>query len=62
MTPNIGPRGQAQRRIFGYIALGVAALVLLLLFMLHAPRGWRAITFLPLWLSALGFFQAKDKT
>jgi hypothetical protein len=62
VIPNIGPRGQAQRRTFGYITLGVAALVLMLLFMLHAPRAWRAVTVLPLWLSALGFFQAKDKT
>jgi len=62
VIPNIGARGQAQRRRFGYIALGVAAVVLVLLFMLHAPRPWRAVTFLPLWLSALGFFQAKDKT
>jgi len=29
---------------------------------LGAPRAWRAVAFLPLWISGLGFFQAWDKT
>jgi hypothetical protein len=62
IIPNIGPRGQAQRRRFGIIALGAAVLVVFLLFSLGAPRGWRLLALLPLWLSALGFFQARDKT
>jgi hypothetical protein len=62
VIPNIGPRGQAQRRRFGFIALAAAALLLVLLTLLHLPRAWRLLEFLPLWLSALGFFQARDKT
>ena len=60
--PNIGPRGQVQRRRFGFIALGAAALLMVLLMILGAPRAWRLFAVLPLWLSALGFFQARDKT
>jgi len=62
VLPNIGPRGRAQRRRFGFIALGAAAALALLLFGLDAPRLSRLLVFLPLWLSALGFFQAKDRT
>jgi len=32
------------------------------LMVLGAPRAWRLFAVLPLWLSALGFFQARDKT
>jgi len=60
--PNIGPRGQAQRRRFGFIALAAAALVVAFLMVLGAPSAWRLLALLPLWLSALGFFQARDKT
>jgi len=42
--------------------LGAAAAVALLLFAFQAPRSWRLITLLPLWVSAIGFFQARDKT
>jgi hypothetical protein len=28
----------------------------------HASRGWRVVLFVPLWLAALGVFQARDKT
>ena len=62
IIPNIGPRGQAQRRRLGFLALGAAVFVVLALFSLGASRALRLLAFLPLWLSALGFFQARDKT
>lgn len=62
MTPNIGPRGQAQRRRLGYIALAFAAVLAVILIASGLPSLWRLVAFLPLWISALGFFQAKDKT
>lgn len=62
MIANIGPRGQAQRRRFGIIALGAAAVLVIFLMVLGAPPAWRLLALPPLWLSALGFFQARDKT
>ena len=62
MIPNIGPHGQAHRLRFGVVGLGVAVVLAMALLMLGAPRGWRAVVFVPLWIGALGVFQARDKT
>ena len=62
MIPNIGPRGQASRRRFGVIALAGAALLVALLIAFDAPKASRVLAFVPLWLGALGLFQARDKT
>jgi hypothetical protein len=32
------------------------------LFATGVPRAWRVTLFVPLWLAALGVFQARDKT
>jgi len=60
--PNIGSRGQEQRRRLGYIALAISAVLAVILVASGLPAVWRLVVFLPLWISALGFFQAKDKT
>ncbi len=60
--PNIGPRGQRQRSRFGLRAFGAAVLLGAVLFKLDAATTWRVVLFLPLWLAALGFFQARDRT
>lgn len=60
--PNIGPRGQRRRLRFGVMSFGAAALVGAILFKLDAPTIWRLVLFLPLWMAALGFFQARDRT
>ena len=62
MIPNIGPRGQAHRFRFGLIGLAAAVVLGMALLMLGVPRGWRAVAFVPLWIGALGVFQARDKT
>lgn len=62
MIPNIGPRGQDHRRRFGFIALAAGVVLGMTLLMLGAPRGWRAMAVVPLWIGALGVFQARDKT
>jgi hypothetical protein len=62
MIPNIGPRGQRQRMTFGLLALGAALLLGIVLFVIGAPRAWRAVLFAPLWLAGLGVFQARAKT
>jgi hypothetical protein len=44
------------------VAFGGAAVVAAVLFGLGAPRGWRLVLFVPLWIAALGVFQGRDKT
>lgn len=61
-TQNIGPRGQTRRLRFGVVFLGVAVFLGALLFVVGAARGWRLALFAPLWIGALGVFQARDKT
>ena len=62
MIPNIGPRGQRQRLRLGIIAVVAAGALTVLLIVFDAPRLWRLSCFLPLWIGALGFLQAFDKT
>ena len=62
VIPNIGPRGRASRMRFGIVGLGVAVALAIVLLALGAPRGWRAVVFVPLWIGALGVLQARDKT
>jgi len=61
-TPNIGPRGQRQRLTFGVVSFGAAVLLGLLLVVVDAARPWRVALFVPVWIGALGIFQALDKT
>ena len=61
-TPNIGPRGQRRRLRFGVMTFGAALALGGVLFALDAPNTWRFALVPLLWLSALGFFQARDKT
>jgi len=62
MIPNIGPQGRKRRLTLGLFALGVAALAAVILFAAGAPKPWRLGLFLPIWLGAVGVFQARDKT
>jgi len=59
---NIGPRERHKRLVFGITALGVGAVIALLLIFIHAPLIWRAPLFLPFFAGALGVFQAREKT
>jgi len=59
---NIGPRGRRRRFGLGLIALGSGAILAAALMAVAVPRGWRLVVFLPLWVAALGVFQARDKT
>jgi hypothetical protein len=59
---NIGPRGRRRRLRFGLIAFAASvALGAALLAADVAPR-WRLTLALPLFLAALGYFQARAKT
>jgi hypothetical protein len=59
---NLGPRQRRIRRIFGVVGLLVAVAAAGALFAFDAPRWSRVALVLPLWISALGFFQAREKT
>jgi hypothetical protein len=61
-TPNIGPRERRSRLLFGAGALAVAVVLGIALLATGAARPWRLALFLPLWLAALGFFQAWGRT
>jgi uncharacterized membrane protein YccC len=60
--PNIGPVGIRRRRLLGLAAaaVGVAAVVALVVF--GVPRPFRLVAFVPFWLGALGWLQAREKT
>ena len=58
---NIGPREQFKRRILGRVALIASAALTVALIGYDAPRLFRLVIFFPLWMAALGFFQARDK-
>lgn len=60
--PNIGPRERRKRMLFGLLALVLSLTLLAALVALDAGRWWRLGLFVPLLLSMLGLFQAREKT
>jgi hypothetical protein len=59
---NIGQRERRKRLVFGFAALGVGAVIALLLILIDAPLVWRIPLFLLFFVGALGVFQAREKT
>ena len=59
---NIGPGERRKRLLMGVTMLAVGASLALTLILIGAPRQWRLTLFLPFWMGALGFFQAREKT
>jgi hypothetical protein len=59
---NIGPRESRKRRVMGIAGLAAGALLAFALVALDAPRLSRLFVFFPIWLAALGLFQAREKT
>jgi hypothetical protein len=59
---NIGPRQRRLRLLVAAGALLVLVSMVLMLWRLDLGRPWRAILFAPLWLGALGYFEARDAT
>ena len=60
--PNIGPGERQKRRVIGIILLAVAVAILATLVAIGAGRWWRLGLLLPFLGSAIGFFQAREKT
>jgi len=59
---NIGPRERRKRLRFGAIAFAAGVAIGFLLIVTGAPPLWRLSLFLPLFVAALGYFQARDRT
>ena len=59
---NIGPRERRKRLLTGAVVLivGFAGLGVLIGAGLHPA--WRLGLFVPFWLAALGYFQARERT
>ena len=55
---NIGPAEIRQRRMSGYLGTAVAAVFLVLAFVLGWPPAVRLLVFIPVVLAANGFLQA----
>lgn len=60
--PNIGPAERRRRAAFGAAMLAVGIVIALALFLTRANHLWRLVLFIPLWQSALGYYQAREKT
>jgi riboflavin transporter FmnP len=61
-VPNIGPGQRRRRLVFGLISLIIAAVLAAVLAAAEASIVVRAVVALPLYASALGFFQHREKT
>jgi len=59
---NIGPRERQKRVAFGAVLFTASIAVVIALLTIGASRWWRLGLAFPLWLSMLGFFQAREKT
>jgi hypothetical protein len=59
---NIGPRERRKRLAFGAAVFTVSVAAAIILLTMGAPTWWRLGLAFPLWLSMLGFFQAREKT
>lgn len=59
---NITDRGRRRRLIGGIVWLGVAALVTAALSLSRASTWWYALLVVPFSATALGYFQARERT
>ncbi|HMF57583.1 MAG TPA: hypothetical protein VK619_14670 [Pyrinomonadaceae bacterium] len=59
---NIGPREQRKRSVMGFAALMAGVCLAFALVVMNAPRWSRVSLFFPIWIAALGLFQAREKT
>jgi hypothetical protein len=59
---NIGRSGQRRRLRFGIALLASSVAAGVVLVANRASLPWGPLLFLPLWMGALGVFQAREKT
>lgn len=58
---NINPKEVQKREKAGYFGVGVFLALLVLLMLIQAPVYTRALLFLPAFIGAIGFLQARNK-
>ena len=59
---NIGPRERRKRLVFGIVPLAASVVISFLFVFYRVQPVLRLPLFVPLYLGALGFFQARDRT
>jgi hypothetical protein len=59
---NIGPRERKMRIRVGVTFLGIGLLLAATFLVMSVARPWRIAVFAPLWIGAIGIFQAREKT
>src|SRR5881296_40383 len=62
LVTNLGSRGRRRRYLMGAAGLALTLLLAAGLVLIGAPRGARLVLFLPVFVAALGFFQARGGT
>ena len=61
-TANLGPRGRQKRLILGGVMAGVSLGLAFFMRSAGLPQAWRLPLFFPLFMTFLGFIQAREKT
>lgn len=61
-VPNIGPRERRTRIRFGVAFTAIGLVLAAVLLATSVARPWRLVVFAPLWIGAVGIFQAREKT
>ena len=61
-VPNIGPRGARRRAMGGIVWSALTVVALIVMLIAGAPPVARAVLAVPVFLAALGFLQAREKT
>lgn len=61
-SENISPDGRARRKALGGAALAIGLLVTVGLLAMDAGPALRLVVFIPFWVAALGFLQARGGT
>jgi hypothetical protein len=59
---NIGPRERRKRLKSGVTALAISVVISFLFVFYRVPPVFRLPLFVPLFVGAVGFFQARDRT
>jgi hypothetical protein len=61
-VPNIGPHEREMRIRVGVSFLLTGVVLAATLLAMSVGRPWRLVVFAPLWIGAIGVFQAREKT
>ena len=59
---NIGPKEVRKRLLMGFALVATGVTLAFIFAQAGLSRGWYAVLFVPFWMGALGFSQARKKT